>query len=194
MYVDEAKDGLSFRNYNGLLLLGGGAHRTGKEGGCWRVLEDFAKKHYKEAEIVGKWATQDCMTLDGVAYIGKYSKSTQGLYVATGFNKWGMSNSMVAAELLSDMITGEKSKYEDVFSPSRSILHPQLAVNIFESCVGLLTPTVPRCPHLGCALHYNRAEHTWDCACHGSRFTSDGEVIDNPATDGKKIKGKRPPE
>jgi len=105
-----------------------------------------------------------------------------------------MSNSMVAAELLSDMITGEKSKYEDVFSPSRSILHPQLAVNIFESCVGLLTPTVPRCPHLGCALHYNRAEHTWDCACHGSRFTSDGEVIDNPATDGKKIKGKRPPE
>lgn len=49
--------------------------------------------------------------------------------------------------------------------------------------VGLLTPTVPRCPHLGCALKYNRAEHTWDCPCHGSSFTEQGELINNPATD-----------
>jgi len=51
---------------------------------------------------------------------------------------------------------------------------------------GLLTPTVPRCPHMGCALKYNRAEHSWDCSCHGSRFTEKGELIDNPATDDKK--------
>ena len=58
---------------------------------------------------------------------------------------------------------------------------------IFESCDVILTPTAPRCPHLGCALKYNRAEHTWDCPCHGSRFTEDGQLIDNPATDHKKM-------
>jgi len=49
----------------------------------------------------------------------------------------------------------------------------------------MLTPTVPRCPHLGCALKYNKQEHTWDCPCHGSRFDENGELIDNPATDDK---------
>ncbi len=185
MYVDESDTGLSFRSYGDLLLLGGGGHRTGKQGGCWQELENFAKKHYKNAEIVGKWATQDCMTLDGIPYIGQYAKSTPDVYVATGFNKWGMTNAMVAADILCDLVRGKVNHYAEVFSPSRSILKPQLAVNALESTLGLLTPTAPRCPHLGCALKYNRAEHSWDCPCHGSRFTESGELIDNPATDDK---------
>ena len=186
MYVDECDTGLSFRNYGDLLLLGGGGHRTGKKGGCWQELEEFAEKHYKNSKIVGRWATQDCMTLDGVPYIGQYSKSTPNVYVATGFNKWGVTNSMVAADILCDLVKGKSNPFAPVFSPSRSILHPQLAVNLLESTVGLVTPTVPRCPHLGCALRYNKAEHTWDCPCHGSRFTEHGELIDNPSTDDKK--------
>lgn len=186
MYVDEAENCLSFRNYNNLLLLGGGSHRTGKHGGSFGELKDFAIAHYPDSRIVTKWATQDCMTLDGVAYIGEYSKNTSNLYVATGFNKWGMTSSMVSAMLLSDLVCGRKNDYQELFSPSRSILHPQLAVNAFESLVGLITPTTPRCPHLGCALKYNAAEHSWDCPCHGSRFTESGELIDNPATDDKK--------
>jgi nitrite reductase/ring-hydroxylating ferredoxin subunit len=71
--------------------------------------------------------------------------------------------------------------------PSRAILRPQLAVNVFESLAGILTPTAPRCPHLGCALKYNADEHSWDCPCHGSRFTESGELIDNPATDDKRM-------
>ena len=187
MYVDESDTGLSFRNYGDLLLLGGGGHRTGKDGGCWHELEAFARKHYKNAEIVGKWATQDCMTLDDVPYIGQYAKSTPDVFVATGFNKWGMTNAMVAAELLCDLVQGKSNPYAAVFDPSRTVLRPQLAVNTFDSVVGLLTPTAPRCPHLGCALKYNRVEHTWDCPCHGSRFTEDGQLIDNPATDDKKM-------
>jgi glycine/D-amino acid oxidase-like deaminating enzyme len=187
MYVDECDTGLSFRSYGDLLLLGGGGHRTGKKGGTWRELEEFAKKHYKNAEIVGKWATQDCMTLDRIPYIGRYARSTPNVFVATGFNKWGMTNAMVAADLLCDLVRDKPNRYAEVFSPSRSMLTPQLAVNAFESTVGLLTPTVPRCPHLGCALKYNRAEHSWDCPCHGSRFTERGELIDNPATDDKRI-------
>ena len=183
MYVDESDTGLSFRRYGDLLLLGGGGHRTGKKGGGWQELEAFARRNYSGAKIVGKWATQDCMTLDRMPYIGEYAKDTRDIYVACGFNKWGMTNAMVAADILSHIVVGKRSPYKEVFSPSRTVLRPQLAVNLFESTVGLLTPTVPRCPHLGCALKYNAAEHSWDCACHGSRFGEDGELIDNPATD-----------
>lgn len=186
LYVDEDDKGLSFRPYGDLLLLGGGSHRTGKQGGGYRELEEFAMRHYPQAKIVGKWATQDCMTLDSIPYIGQYSKSTPNIYVATGFNKWGMTSSMVAANLLADLVCGKENELADVFSPSRSIFHPQLAVNIFESMVGILTPTVPRCPHLGCALKYNRQEHSWDCPCHGSRFSEEGKLLNNPATDDKK--------
>ena len=190
MYVDERDTGLSFRNYGDLLLLGGGDHRTGKQGGCWQELEAFKNKYYKDAEIVGKWATQDCMSLDRVAYIGQYSKNTPDAFVATGFNKWGITNSMVASNILCDLVSGKKNPYAQVFSPSRNILHPQLAKNIFESTLGLITPTAPRCPHLGCALKYNPAEHSWDCTCHGSRFSENGELLNNPATDDHQKIGK----
>ena len=167
------------------MLLGGGSHRTGKPGG-WQGLETFAQHNYPQARIAARWATQDCMSLDSVPYIGQYAKSTPDLYVATGFNKWGMTSSMAAATLLTDLVLGRESKYTRVFQPSRSILRPQMAANGLESVVGLLTPTVPRCPHMGCALKYNAAEHSWDCSCHGSRFREDGALIDNPATDDKK--------
>ena len=181
MYVDEDERGMSFRSYGEVLLLGGGAHRTGKHGGSYAELERFSRSHYPTAGITNRWAAQDCMTLDGVPYIGQYSLSTPSIYVATGFNKWGMSSSMVSAMMLSDMVMGRPNEYDCVYSPSRSMLTPQLAVNLFESVVGLLSPTVPRCSHLGCALKYNPAEHTWDCSCHGSRFSRSGEIIDDPA-------------
>lgn len=185
MYVDEKMDGLSFRTHNNLLLLGGGSHRTGGMGGNWTELEKFTKKYYPNAEEVERWATQDCMTLDSIPYIGQYSKTTPDLYVATGFNKWGMTSSMLSAMILTDMVCGRKNEYADIYSPSRSIFHPQLAVNLFESAKGLLTPTAPRCPHMGCALKYNKLEHSWDCPCHGSRFDEDGKLINNPAAEDK---------
>ena len=181
IYVDASKKGLSFRNHNGLLLLGGGSHRTGKKGGNWIELTGFAKTYYPGTEEVCRWATQDCMTLDGIPYIGQYSQNTPSLYVATGFNKWGMTNAMVSAMILTDLISGKENEYAQVFAPDRRILHPQLGINLVESLVNIVTPTAPRCPHLGCALKYNKYEHSWDCPCHGSRFTEDGKVIDNPA-------------
>lgn len=182
MYIDAVKGGLSFRNQGGVLLLGGNSHRTGKDKGGWQPLEDFAAVYYPNAEETARWAAQDCMSLDGMPYIGRYSPSTPKLYVATGFNKWGMTDSMVAARALTHMLTGKGEAYGGLFSPSRSILHPQLALNAAETIFNLLTPTAPRCPHLGCALKWNRQEHSWDCPCHGSRFTEDGRLIDNPAT------------
>ncbi len=185
MYVDEGEKGLSFRDYGDFLLLGGGGHRTGKRGGGWRELEAFAKEHYPQARVAARWATQDCMTLDGVPYAGPYSKGTEGLYVITGFNKWGMTSSMAAALVLANLLQGKENPYAALFDPSRNVFRPQLAANAWTSTVGLLTPTVPRCPHMGCALKYNAQEHSWDCPCHGSRFGEDGRLIDNPATDDK---------
>lgn len=181
MYVDDRKDGMSFRNHGDLLLIGGGDHRTGKKGGNWAELRSFKNVCYPESREEFFWATQDCMTLDDVPYIGQYSKNTPNIYVATGFNKWGMTGSMVASQILADMITGKKTPYEELFLPFRSMLKPQLFLNGFETAVNFLTPTKKRCPHLGCALKWNSAEHSWDCPCHGSRFSEKGELLDNPS-------------
>lgn len=83
MFVDERETGISLRNANGLLLVGGGAHRTGKRGGGWDALTAFVRESYPGASEVCRWATQDCMTLDGKPCIGRYAGSTPVLYVAT---------------------------------------------------------------------------------------------------------------
>lgn len=181
MFVDESQTGLSFRNYREFLLLGGGGHRTGKKGGNWSELREFAKNNYPNGVEKYFWAAQDCMSLDHIPYIGRYSKNTVDLYTASGFNKWGMTGAMLSAMLLSDMVCGEHNDFEEVFSPSRNMIKPQLFINGFESVTNLLTPSKKRCPHLGCALKWNPDEHSWDCACHGSRFSEDGKVLDNPA-------------
>ena len=181
MYVDECKTGYSFRNYNNLLLLGWGGHRTGKNGGNWNELRRFKEKYYPDSTEKYFWATQDCISLDSIPYIGRYSKNTPNLYTASGFNKWGMTGAMLSAMLLSDMVCGISSEFEEVFSPSRNIIKPQLFINGFEATKNLITPTKKRCPHLGCALKWNPDEHSWDCACHGSRFSENGKVLDNPA-------------
>lgn len=181
MYVDEDRKGMSFRSYKDRLLIGGGGHRTGKEGGNWKELRAFAKRYYPEAAETMAWAAQDCMSLDQIPYIGQYSKNMPGCYVATGFNKWGMTSSMAAAQLLTDLICGETSPCREIFDPSRSMFRPQLFLNAVEAGKNLLTPSRKRCPHLGCALKWNPEEHSWDCPCHGSRFDEHGKLLNNPA-------------
>lgn len=181
MYLDEAKDGMSLRTYNDALLIGGNSHRTGKKSSAWEPLDEFAKKYYPDAELICRWAAQDCMSLDGIAYIGEYSKNMKNIYVATGFNKWGMTSSMLSAQMLTDMIKGVKRDYHSLFSPQRSMLKPQLAINSFEAMCNLAMPKTKRCSHLGCALKWNKNEHSWDCSCHGSRFDKNGNVLENPA-------------
>ncbi len=187
MYSDDAAEGMSFRCYDDQLLIGGGGHRTGKNGGDWREIRKFAAHHYPDAKETAVWSTQDCMTLDGIPYIGRYSRLTPDLYVTAGFSKWGMTSSMAAAMMLRDEITGVRNPYLDIFSPSRNMFQKQLAVNLMESAVGFLAPRVPRCPHLGCALKWNPTEHSWDCPCHGSTFDGQGNWIYNPTKKDLKV-------
>jgi nitrite reductase/ring-hydroxylating ferredoxin subunit len=57
------------------------------------------------------------------------------------------------------------------------------AVAAYRHDDGTVDAVSPRCSHLGCIVHFNAAERTWDCPCHGSRFDLKGHVIDGPATD-----------
>ena len=121
VYLDAKDGGLSFRGFRNLLLLGGGGHRCGKfrEGCGYAPLRLAAREYYPQSRELFHWSAQDCMTADGVPYAGRYSSALPGVYIATGFQKWGMTGSMAAAMLLSDELCGKASPYAQVFSPQR---------------------------------------------------------------------------
>jgi glycine/D-amino acid oxidase-like deaminating enzyme/nitrite reductase/ring-hydroxylating ferredoxin subunit len=208
-----------------LILLGGGRHKTGQgedTSAHYEALIDFAHKHYRVEDIPYRWSTQDCMTLDGIPFTGQFQPDTPGLYIATGFGKWGMTNATASAMILRDLITHGVSPWKDVYNPSRKDILGSAGnfivqnFNVAEKLVeGKISP-VPRdldlqkgegkvikidghragaykdeagnlhivdttCTHMGCELNWNSAEKSWDCPCHASRFSIDGEVIEGPA-------------
>lgn len=193
MYKGVDKDGISLRQVGEYILLGGSSHRTGKNktGGAYAFLEEKAKEYYPGCKVEAKWSAQDCMPHDGIPFIGKYSIFTPNLYVATGFQKWGMTSSMVAAMILKEELCGKKSPYSVVFSPQRLNIRAGIMnflKDVGESVIGLTKGIFhlkgPRCPHMGCELVWNPDEHSWDCPCHGSRFEEDGKLRDNPSITG----------
>lgn len=124
MYLDADPDGYTFRNYKDYLLVGSGNHRTGQYNplNAYAKIEEATKQWYPNAKIKYTWSNQDCITPDSIPYIGRYSANTPNIYVATGFNKWGMTSSMVSAMILSDMIIGRTNEYQKVFNPRRLML------------------------------------------------------------------------
>ncbi len=185
-FIDDKEEGFYFRNYNDLLIVGKGEHRTGCKTKALEQLKDFKDKFYPDAEVKYLWANQDCVTLDDMPYIGRYG-NLNNVFVTTGFNLWGMTGSMVGAMILKDIVCGKDNEFAKTFATKRRVLRMQLFANIGAVVVNMLCPTIKRCPHLGCALKYNKREHSWDCSCHGSRFESNGKMINNPATKNAKL-------
>ena len=199
MYYGIDWDGLSFRHAQGTLLVGGGSHRTGKtfkngkrvQGGmCY--LKEQVNRYYPAGEIVASWAAQDCMPHDGIPFIGKYSMKHENWFVATGFQKWGMTTAMISAMIISDLVIGKKNPYAAVFSPQRLLVRSgakRFLVDMWESVIGIgsgvFAKKNQKCTHMGCTLQWNAEEESWDCPCHGSRYTKEGEVMDNPAQEDK---------
>lgn len=190
MYLGIDADGLSLRQAGDFLLLGGSSVRTGenKTGRAYQALQQAAEQYFPECRIEKHWAAQDCMPHDGIPFIGKYSMFTPNLYVATGFQKWGMTTAMIAAQILRDEICGEKNPYAALFRPQRINFLAgigNLYLDIGKSVKGLLQgffgKKEMRCPHMGCRLSWNPDERSWDCPCHGSRFDENGKLMDNPA-------------
>lgn len=230
MYVNIEEPRRSIRSsiFNGeeVVFITGENHKTGQGKDTllhYKELEQFASTHFKMNKYLARWSTQDLVTSDKVPYVGKMTKNTDNIFVATGFHKWGMTNGTAAAHLLTDLILGKENPFEDVVSPTR--FHAKVDVKqwliqnsdvakhyikgkaVFPTkkasqlqkdegaiidfggerkgaykCTNGVTHIVDTtCTHLGCELAWNSGDRTWDCPCHGSRFSYKGQVIEGPA-------------
>jgi glycine/D-amino acid oxidase-like deaminating enzyme/nitrite reductase/ring-hydroxylating ferredoxin subunit len=236
MYISAESPSRSLRSVlvNGepMVIIGGESHKTG-QGICtfqyYEALQQFGAEAFGMKEIAYRWSAQDLFTLDKVPYIGQELSDVPNIFIATGYRKWGMSTSVVAALLNSKLIMGEKSPYEELYSPSRFYADPSIKTFIslnadvakhliagkldfthkqadelqpdegavirvngkragaYRDTEGALHVVDTTCTHMGCEVDWNEAERTWDCPCHGSRFSYQGEVIEGPA---KKSLGK----
>ena len=127
MYLQSHDPVLSFRTakYNNkeLLIVAGCGHKTGKAKGriedSYANLENYIKNYCPNCKTIFRWSTEDCISLDKVAYIGRFSNFLPNVYVATGYKKWGMSTAHVAGKIIADLITEGKSEYEDIFRANR---------------------------------------------------------------------------
>lgn len=238
MYINNDIPTYSFRtailNGKRVLLVGGFNHKRGAKidlSNSYNYLEQKAKKLYPDSKVLYKWNTHDSVSLDKIPYIGEFSSFYPNVYVATGFKKWGMTSSNVAANIITDKILGKENKYEDIYTPlrlrpiknrkefgnmlkesSHSLLFNKLdlpsatpkdiepgegkivndnglKVGIYKDESGKEYKIIPKCMHLGCELSWNNLDKTWDCPCHGSRYTYEGKLIYGPSKkDLKKIK------
>ena len=216
------------RSPNGpMLIVGGEGHSMTDHVNSqhhYQALETLAGDTFG-VKAAYRWSAFDYVTTDLLPYIGRLSPHSSRRYVATGFRKWGMTTSMLAAMIISDHISGTTNPYASTFDSTRMLraVSRDLVSNSAhvaahwigdrlkgagsslgstrELAVGEgrienrrgVTVAVARdndgrihtvraaCTHLGCIVGFNDAEQTWDCPCHGSRFTLDGQVMDGPA-------------
>ena len=143
-----------------------------------------------------QWSAQDYSPHDGVPFVGLLPRGLGRIYVATGFEKWGMTNGVAAARAISGRILGGEPPWAKPLS-RRSISPSAVAhLGTINAKVGLAAAgsVIDRarherpcevlgvCTHMGGLLHWNDAEGSWDCPLHGSRFSPDGAVLEGPAT------------
>ena len=128
------------------------------------------------------WSNIDIMTNDSLPFIGEIKKH---MYLATGYNTWGLTNGFLAGSIISAMIKREKHIYKKLFSPDRIISNQASSAikDVYKNILGYIKGFSGdyKCTHMGCGLIYNEIEKTYDCPCHGSRFDYNGRVIMAPA-------------
>lgn len=214
-----------------VLVVGGEGHQVGLEpdpDSRYDTLERWAREWWPDLTITHRWSAQDYVPTDHVPFIGRLGPGSRRRWVATGFNKWGMSTAAVAAMILRDAIGGRESPWASTFDSTRvaSTVNRELirdgaavaklfvadrlgarkeakrspldelapgdgvVVNlgggpkaVHRDDHGALHAVGAVCTHLGCIVRFNPSERSWDCPCHGSRFATDGTVIQGPATD-----------
>ncbi len=111
-----------FSDKENLLILAGGNHKVGikdNEEDSYNDLENFLKQNFRNYEIKSRWSTQDCMTYDKIPYIGKYSDNIETIYVATGYNKWGITHSAASAIIIRNKILKIQDDFSEIYNPSR---------------------------------------------------------------------------
>ncbi len=177
-----------------LLLVGGESHRAGSgdPGDHFEALADWGSEQFPVSAYEHRWAAHDFISEDGLPYVGAATLFSDRALTVTGLKKWGLAMGTSCATMLVDSILGAEEAWPDAFDsrrlPSLSSLS-MLARHNAESGVHFVadrlrpaTRKAPRCTHLGCLTRWNAEEETWDCPCHGSRFSATGEVLEGPAT------------
>lgn len=200
MFISAGEPTRSIRTYRDrdgadVLLVGGEGHTSGADRDTTRhhrMLEDFARQQFGAAQVTHRWSAQDPVTIDGLPYVGRLHPRAEHVLTATGYRKWGFTNATAAAEVLAARIAGREHPFARHVDPGR---RPPLrsvkslagaSAHVAAHMVGdrVRAPRAPTCTHLGCKLIFNTAERSWDCPCHGSRFGTDGAVLEGPATRG----------
>ena len=177
--VGSMSEDLYFRTYKHYLIIGGNDQKTGKQKKSFVNIINHIEKNYPNSRVLYQWVNQDCVTLDDFPYIGRYGMS-EHVYVATGFNLWGMTGSMIAAKILVDRIEKRNNDYAYLFNPKRTMSFLPLCKNISTVLCNFFK-FKKRCSHLGCALYFNKEEGVYECPCHGSKYSAQGDILFNPA-------------
>ena len=108
-----------------------------------------------------------------------YDPSRKTVAAAGPFVK---ENVNVAGQYLDWLTPGEVKSVEEITAGTGAIIRRGMTkIAACRDDDGKLTELSAVCPHLGCVVHWNNAERSWDCPCHGSRFHADGEVVNGPA-------------
>ncbi|MGG0658194.1 FAD-dependent oxidoreductase [Rummeliibacillus pycnus] len=173
-------------------LLVGSSQRAGSSSNTnifYEAIEKEAYGNFAATDIRYKWSAQDPETPDLLPYVGQISSGHPNIWLATGFRKWGISNSLVAGQIVSDGILGRPNSGIELYSPKHTKIGDALlqalkvgGQTVIDLVGGYVTrSSMPRCTHLGCKTRWNEADETWDCSCHGSRFAKDGSVLEGPA-------------
>src|SRR5882757_5591771 len=104
------------------LIVGGAGHTVGREKSPSKALEElsaWARMHYPGAVQTHFWSAQDYTPIDDLPYVGPILPNSDKIYVATGFDKWGMTNGVAAALSISSQILGGRMDWARAFASWR---------------------------------------------------------------------------
>ncbi len=174
------------------IIVGGEGHKVGQgeAADAYQRLSGWMTERFGTGAAVHRWSAHDLMSPDELPMVGELTPFSRGISVATGLSKWGLAMGASAAELLVAAIGGERDPLLETFKPTRlnarasamDLLKENADVGVHFVADRVRRRSAPRCTHLGCVLKWNEGDSTWDCPCHGSRFASDGAVLNGPAS------------
>jgi Rieske Fe-S protein len=96
--------------------------------------------------------------------------------------RFAEENLNVAKEYVEWLTPGEVKSPDEIAPDTGAIMRRGLKkVAVYRDAGGQLHEYSAICPHLGCVVHFNGGERSWDCPCHGSRFNEFGQVVNGPA-------------
>jgi glycine/D-amino acid oxidase-like deaminating enzyme/nitrite reductase/ring-hydroxylating ferredoxin subunit len=125
MYLSATSPARSLRSVptdeGELLIVGGESHKAGQgdPASHYRKLQEYACERFDVDSVEYRWAAQDNVPADSLAFIGALSPLSTRVLVATGFRKWGLALGTEAAAMLTDRVVGRENQFAEVFDPAR---------------------------------------------------------------------------